>query len=62
MTTYHLAERGHDGRLTVYATTRLKPVAEQLLIALRAAGHTGMEIVPVGRARTFAERYEALAA
>lgn len=57
MTTYYLAERGADNHLTVYATTRLEPVAKQLLTALQAAGHPDVEILPVGREATFAEQY-----
>ena len=62
MTTFHLAEVARDGHLTVYGTTRTEVAAERMLRALHAAGHREVEIVPVGRAATFAERTRAVAA
>lgn len=62
MTTFHLAEVAADGHLTVYCTTRTPEAAERMLAALHAAGHPEVEIVPVGRRATFAERVGAVAA
>jgi hypothetical protein len=62
VTTYHLASIAAGGRMTVYATTHTEAMAERMLAALHAAGHTDVEIVPVGREATFAERYPAAAA
>jgi hypothetical protein len=61
MTTFHLAARGTDGHLKIYATTHTPQAAERMLTALRAAGHPDVEMVPVGRVDTFAERFEAAA-
>lgn len=57
MTTYHLAERDISGRLTTYCTVHTDTMARRMLTALQAAGHTDVQIVPVGRHRTFAEAY-----
>jgi hypothetical protein len=62
VTTYHLAEVAGDGHMTVYCTTHTSEAAERMLAALHAAGHPDVQIVPVGRDKTFAERYAAVAA
>lgn len=62
MTIFHLAEVAADRHMTIYATTHTEQAAKRMLQALHAAGHPEVQIVPVGREATFAERYQAAAA